>query len=168
MDWVATVKLAVEIAGMIISTGTLAGKVYGWLSSLIQNSHDKRAEMLWEQFLKSPKEHATDLADVLSKLHPADDPLLRGYVLGTLADSSRNRTADVYSLLASPSYMREDVADIYAKLDPRGPLPTDDQVTLSRKLVLYAATRKRRWDQLVSLMVEKNPDVVHELAGLGN
>jgi len=180
MDWNTIISLAVSAVSpyavaVATSAATTAGKELGetasestqglwqWIRQIISKSNDKSAEKVWEGFKKDPQSNKDALVDVIRRLSPDDDAVLRGYVQGLIQELEHRKKAQLYSLLDKPGhYTFNDLKRICSRVstqweDETGSNPTRE--ALARWIVGYAPTRNKLQD-LIGAMLEVNPTVM--------
>lgn len=167
-EWLAILKGAAEVAAAAKTLIGFAGDIYQWFESLIGSSVDKQAQRVWEDFKRDPEGNKDVLAQVAMHLKPDGDLVLTGYVLGLAKQKLQANRGQIYTLLSGSRYTFDQVQDICARMDPAltGLGRNFSKQDTARWAVNRANTQEKLWDNLISNMLEINPEVIPEVVKL--
>ena len=161
MDWNTIVSTAVSAMAVEAAFEGIKG-LWNWVRETVFESHDESARQVLESFQEDPESNRDALIDVIRRLSPDDDTVLRGYVEGLIQEVQILKGAHLFSLLDNPSYYTfDDLKRICSRVNPQWAGETGDprREGLARWVVNYAPTRKRQQD-LIAAMIEVNPIVM--------
>lgn len=171
MEWMKILKAATEIAAISNAVVGFSGEVRKWFNEIIARSEDREAKKTWEDFQREPEQNKEKLAQVVQRLKPQEDPLLRGYVLGIAKQKTDAKQEAIYELLSGDRFMYDQVLKIYKRvvgdllLGELGLQATKDQA--ASKIVAYIRGKdEAAWQKLIGMMLEINPDVIVEIVKL--
>jgi CheY-like chemotaxis protein len=162
MDWNTIVSTAVSAMAAEAAFEGIKG-LWNWVRETVFKSRDESARQVLESFEEDPESNKDALIDVIRRLSPDDDAVLRGQVQGLIQEVQLLKGAHLFSLLDNPSYYTfNDLKRICSRVNPRWEDETGSnpkREVLARWVVEYAPTRNRLQD-LIAAMIEVNPTVM--------